>query len=73
MVDSVLASGTKTGYKFSYSAGATDAAGNVLNYTLTGEPISVGSTGQRYFYSDQSGVIRANSSGVADANSTPIS
>ena len=73
LIDSVLASGVKTGYSFVYSAGATDAAGNVLTYTITGEPISVGSTGQRYFFTDQSGVIRANPNGVADATSTPIS
>jgi type IV pilus assembly protein PilA len=73
MIDSVLASGSKSGYQFAYSAGATDAAGNVLNYSITGQPISVGSTGQKYFFTDQSGVVRSNSAGVADANSTPIS
>jgi hypothetical protein len=30
-------------------------------------------TGQRDFFTDQSGVIRANATGVADVNSTPLS
>ena len=33
--DSVLASGVKSGYKFAYTAGTTDPAGNVLTYTIT--------------------------------------
>ena len=73
LIDSVLAGGTKSGYKFTWSAGATDANGNYLNYATTAAPTSVGTTGQRYFYSDQTGVIRGNANGAADVNSTPIS
>ncbi len=73
LIDSVLASGTKSGYIFTYSAGATDAAGNVLTYSIAAEPVSLGSTGQRYFFTDQSGVIRANPNGPADVNSAPLS
>jgi type IV pilus assembly protein PilA len=73
LVDSVLSSGTKSGYSFTWSAGATDANGNYLNYSITAQPITPGTTGQRYFYTDQSGVIRANASGAASVSSTPIS
>ena len=73
LVDSVLASGIKSGYTFVYTAGTADAAGNVLNYTLTAAPTSPGTTGQRYFFTDQSGVIRANAAAAATASSTPIS
>src|ERR1700686_2906425 len=73
LVDSVLAGGSKSGYSFTWSAGSTDANGNYLNYSITSQPTSPGTTGQRYFYTDQSGVIRANASGSATANSTPIS
>jgi type IV pilus assembly protein PilA len=72
LIDSVLSSGTKSGYLFTYTPGATDASGNVLSYGITGNPISPGTTGQRGFYTDQSGVIRANTTGAADATSTPI-
>jgi type IV pilus assembly protein PilA len=73
LVDSVLAGGTKSGYKFSWSGGTPDASGNIQSYAAYASPITVGTTGQRYFYSDQSGVIRANSAGVANINSTPLS
>jgi prepilin-type N-terminal cleavage/methylation domain-containing protein len=57
---------TKSGYTFTYtySAGA---------YTLTAVPITVGVTGQRYFFTDPSGVIRVNPAGAATASSSPLS
>ncbi len=71
LVDSVLAAGTKSGYVFTYTAGAA-VGGTINTYTITGVPANIGTTGQRQFFTDQSGVIRANPSGVADVNSTPI-
>jgi type IV pilus assembly protein PilA len=74
LIDSVLAAGTKSGYSFSWSAGTADAAsGLYLNYAIFSSPTSVGVTGQRYFYTDQSGVIRQNSAGVATAANSPLS
>jgi type IV pilus assembly protein PilA len=73
LIDTVLAHGTKSGYIFTYTAAAADSAGSIDSYTLTATPITAGSTGQRMFFTDQSGVIRANSTGSgASANSTPI-
>jgi len=73
LIDSVLKSGTKSGYTFTYTKGGTDASGNVLSYTIASAPVTANTTGQRTFFTDQSGVIRANATGTADANSTPIS
>jgi len=71
LIDNVLASGAKSGYTFTYVAGA--AAGGVTpTYTLNASPISPGQTGQRYFYTDQSGVIRFNVSAVASASDNPL-
>jgi type IV pilus assembly protein PilA len=68
LIDSVLASGTKSGYVFVYTAGNSNQT-----YTITATPISTGQTGQRMFFTDQSGVIRVNASGSgANASSTPI-
>ena len=72
LIDAVLAGGNKSGYTFAYTTGATDATGNILTYTLTATPTSVGITGQRRFFTDQSGVIRANPTGTASINSTPL-
>jgi len=68
LIDSVLSAGTKSGYTFTYTA-----ANSNQTYTLTATPISAGQTGQRMFFTDQSGVIRANVTGAgATVASTPI-
>jgi hypothetical protein len=72
LVDSALASGAKGGYVFAYTAGATGVSGNVLSYSISANPIAPGTSGQRRFFTDQSGVIRATTAGAADASSTPI-
>jgi len=73
LIDTVLGSGKKSGYTFTWSAGSTDANGNYLNYSISASPSSPGITGQRYFYTDQSGVIRGSQSASATINSTPLS
>jgi type IV pilus assembly protein PilA len=69
LVDNVLGcTGTtcnKSGYKFSVS-GTTSA------YKSGGDPLTMGQTGQRYFYSDGSGVIRYNQSAVATPGDGPL-
>ena len=68
LIDSVLSAGTKSGYTFTYAP-----ANSNQTYTITATPIAVGQTGQRMFFTDQSGVIRANVTGAgATAASTPI-
>ena len=71
LIDSVLAAGTKSGYAFTYAAGAV-VGGTINTYTVTAVPSNIGTTGQRQFFTDQSGVIRANPSGAATVASTPI-
>jgi len=73
LIDSVLALGTKTGYIFVAVGVDTDADGRGDIYTITATPSNVGTTGQRRFFTNESGVIRANIAGAADVLSTPIS
>ena|ERR1035437_3242511 len=68
LIDTVLASGTKSGFTFAYTVG-----GSNQSYTLTAAPVTANVTGQRGFFTDQSGVIRANTAGAATVASTPIS
>jgi type IV pilus assembly protein PilA len=68
LIDSVLSAGTKSGYTFTYTAGTAGQS-----YTLTAVPVTANVTGQRGFFTDQSGVIRADTSGTATVASTPIS
>ena len=73
LIDNVLQTGTKSGYVFSFSAGAVDGAGNIDQYAITATPSKAGTTGLRYFYTDQTGVIRTSASAAATSSSTPIS
>src|SRR6201981_2342474 len=68
LIDSLLAGGTKSGYTFSYTAGASNQS-----YSITATPITAATTGQNMYFTDQSGVIRGDTSGSgASSSSTPI-
>jgi type IV pilus assembly protein PilA len=67
LIDSVLVSGTKSGYSFSYAS-----ATPFTIYSLNADPVS-SATGTRHFYTDQSGVIRGNTTAAATSASTPLS
>jgi type IV pilus assembly protein PilA len=68
LIDSVLAAGSKSGYTFTYAAGTSNQS-----YSLTASPIAQGSSGQNMYYTDQSGLIRVDTSGTgATVGSTPI-
>ena len=78
LLDSVLSAGTKSGYVFTTpTAGITPSScGTSTNpacttYTVTGDPQN-SQTGQRHFFSDQSGVIRFNTSTAASAGDSPL-
>ena len=73
LIDQALAAGLKSGYIFTFTPGTTDAAGNLQTYSLTADPQIPGSTGDRHFYTDQSCVIRFNSSVPAGPTDMPIS
>ena len=84
MIDSVLSAATtanaaKSGYFFTYTGatalttpGPACAAAGFQTYTLLGDPAIVGTTGQRHFFTDESGVIRFDPLAVATAASTPL-
>ena len=73
LLDQVLAGSaavsSKSGYNFTYVPGAGAV---VPSYTVNADPIAPGSTGQRYFFTDQSAVIRFNLTAAAAATDTPI-
>jgi type IV pilus assembly protein PilA len=76
LIDSILAgtgsnTSSKSGYNFIYSPGATDATGRVNTYSITATPVS-DSTGTNYYYTDQSGVLRQNSTTTAGSTDSPI-
>jgi len=62
LIDNQLTTGIKSGYSFTYKDGTGD----------TPNAVTPGTTGQRYFYTDQTGVIRFNATGAASATSAPL-
>ena len=68
LIDSAVASGTKSGYGFTFASST-----NYQQYSVVASPTTPGTTGQRYFFTDQSGVIRYNLSAVATSNDNPLS
>ena len=68
LIDAVLASGVKSGYVFTVTTGSETPA---ATYTVQGDPQN-SQTGQRHFFSDQSGVIRYNVSQQASASDSPL-
>ncbi|MGD0965335.1 MAG: prepilin-type N-terminal cleavage/methylation domain-containing protein [Candidatus Acidiferrales bacterium] len=64
LVDPILSAGTKSGYLFA-AAGNSPVGGILQGFEINGTPVSVGLTGTRAFCSDQSGVIRFNTTGTA--------
>ncbi|MGD0922742.1 MAG: prepilin-type N-terminal cleavage/methylation domain-containing protein, partial [Terriglobia bacterium] len=62
LIDSVLAGATKSGYGFVYAATAPTAPSTRIDrYTLNANPTTAGTTGSNYYFTDESGVIRQNS------------
>jgi type IV pilus assembly protein PilA len=53
LIDDELASGAKSGYRFTM-------VGNATGYVIHADPESYGNTGSRTFYSDQTMTIRQN-------------
>jgi type IV pilus assembly protein PilA len=89
LINGSLVSGRKNGYVFTYTPVFPDnsaapvispkaaakgcTSGGASGFTVTANPLQRGSTGERSFFADQTGVIRASDNGEsATANSPPI-
>ena len=67
-IDEDIAEGHKSKYTFTYTPGEK-VNGAISSYSIIAVPDKVGTTGNRRFYSDESGEVRYNASGPADASS----
>jgi prepilin-type N-terminal cleavage/methylation domain-containing protein len=64
---------TKDGFSFTYVVtGNNGPNGTPSNYTVNANPITPGSTGRRWFYTDETFVIHFNTTSSATANDPPI-
>ena len=69
LIDDLLAQGNKSGYNFVWTG---DGATPSVAFVLTGTPQVVGSSGQRMFCSDQSGVIHYDPTGSGCTNASLV-
>lgn len=72
LIDNVLSSGFKSGYKFVYSAASQDSQGHYQTFTVNANPTNPGITGNVYYFTDQSDVIRMNTATTASASDSPL-
>ncbi len=72
LIDSVLASGVKSGYNFTYQASDTDGDQVLDTYFVQAVPVEPGETGVRSFCSDETGVIRSTTSEACTRESPPL-
>ena len=61
----------KSGYNFAYTPGVADTSGRIDTYSFIAVPVS-SSTGTNYYFTDQSGVLRQNSTTTASSTDSPI-
>ena len=69
LIDNVLSVANTGAGKSGYLITVTSASGA---YSVTANPVSPGSTGIRYFYTDGSGVIRFNATAAATSTDSAI-
>ena len=65
LIDAALGSGAKDGYNLTVTADGSSG------FTVIGVPITVGTTGERGFFADQTGVIRYSDDGSAPTAASP--
>ena len=70
LANASVATASKSGYYFSY----VPTKNGTLNtgFSVNGNPATPGQTGSRYFFTDQSGVIRFNPAAVAGSSDNPL-
>jgi type IV pilus assembly protein PilA len=69
LIDSVLASGIKSGYTFVYAS--FPVSGRIDHYTCQASPTQ-GTGNGNFYYTDESGVIRQNTSASATSSDQPL-
>ena len=83
LINGALASGQTAGYVFAYvPTGARVLSGGAKahgcadpgadSFEVHADPVTRGTTGQRSFFTDQTGVIRSETNGTATADSPPL-
>jgi type IV pilus assembly protein PilA len=73
LLDEVLGSGIKSGYTFIYTPNSVDSLGDYQGYTVNANPLSLHSSAEVYYFTDQSYVIRLNNTQQATSTDPGLS
>ncbi len=71
-LDSVVTSGSKAGYSYVYVPLVQDGNGNYITFSINANPQTLGSSGRRFFYSDQAAIIRYSYTASAVSSDPPL-
>jgi len=72
LIDEILASGIKSGYRFTYVPGPMDSDGKISTYTVHADPLDPSISGNLHYFTDQTGLIRVEERKEADERSKPV-
>jgi prepilin-type N-terminal cleavage/methylation domain-containing protein len=72
LIDDVLAAGSKSGYSYTYTATLPDGLNHYQGYTVQAGPTTPGTSGQTYYFTDQTHVIRANVTAPASSTDSSV-
>jgi hypothetical protein len=67
IIDSVLASGIRSGYHFEMKVGPD----KTMNFTARATPLEPGKSGRKYFFTDEAQVVRCTMTPPATVQSPP--
>ena len=66
-IDASLTSGQKAGYNFSVAIGSSPVVGGMtMSYSALASPITLNTTGSRYFCSFEDGVVRSSTGAISN-------
>jgi hypothetical protein len=71
LIDDVLASGEKSGYRIRYKAIDTLSTGHFDAFTINADPLAPERPEQRHYFTDETGVVRVETGRPASAISPP--
>ncbi len=71
-IDASLASGVKSGYRFTFVPEDGSENGQIQHYTIYADPVGPRSTGVRHFFTDETGVIRYGLESAANSSSSAL-
>jgi len=72
LIDDLLASGAKSGYEFIYTPTLLDSTGRYNGYTFLAHPQIVGTSGNDFYYEDETHLIRMNTTTQAGSTDSLV-